>query len=107
MIHAETKQRLHNGRIVHTWKASTIFERIGLAWMIFCGAIRMLRHGEISAWGEDPYDSVYHENARLRRALTLSSIPAQAALDDKAPPLRINVSKAREIMEVVDAAQNG
>lgn len=42
------------------------------------------------------------ENARLRRALTASGIPAQAALDDLAPPLKINTRTAKEIMEMVD-----
>ena len=42
------------------------------------------------------------EIARLRRALDLSGIPAQAQLDDKAPPLRINVERSREIMEAIN-----
>jgi hypothetical protein len=37
----------------------------------------------------------------LRTALTDSGIPAQARLDDKAPPLRITVERAREIMGMV------
>lgn len=101
MIQAETKQRLHNGRIVHTWKAFSIFDRISLAWMIFCGAVRMLRHGEILAWGEDPYDSVYHENARLHRAL--APILTHADSHDCAPPIRFSVMECREIKEATSA----
>ena len=100
MIQAETKQRLHNGRIVHAWTARTIFERIHLAWMIFCGAIRMLRHGEISAWGEDPYDSVYHENARLRRVL--APLLSHAAAHDYAPPIRLSVSACKKIKDEIN-----
>ena len=42
------------------------------------------------------------EITRLRRALDLSGIPAQAQLDDKAPPLRTTVEKAREITEAIN-----
>ena len=40
--------------------------------------------------------------ARLSAALAATGIPAQARLDDKAPPLRITVEAAREIMEGVE-----
>jgi hypothetical protein len=46
--------------------------------------------------------AILAENERLRAALETSGIPAQAALDDLAPPLKITVEKAKEIMEVVD-----
>lgn len=42
------------------------------------------------------------ELRNFRRALERSGIPAQAALDDLAPPLRISVSRAREIMEGIN-----
>lgn len=43
------------------------------------------------------------EITRLRRALDLLGVPAQAGKDpDKAPPLRIDVRMAREVMEAVD-----
>lgn len=42
------------------------------------------------------------ENNRLRAALTAAGIPAQAGLDDKAPPMRITVERAREIMGMVE-----
>ena len=38
----------------------------------------------------------------LRTALAASGIPAQAKLDDKGPPLRITVERAREIMGMVE-----
>lgn len=47
---------------------------------------------------QEEQDTVDH----LRRGLDLAGIPAQAALDDKAPPLRINVFEARRIMEQTD-----
>ena len=43
------------------------------------------------------------DKQRLRRALDLLGVPAQATKDpDKAPPLRIDVRLAREVMEVVN-----
>ena len=39
---------------------------------------------------------------RLSAALTAAGIPAQARLDDKGPPLRITVERAREIMGMVE-----
>lgn len=39
---------------------------------------------------------------RLRRALDILGVPAQARLDDKGPPLRITVERAREIMGMVE-----
>lgn len=41
------------------------------------------------------------ENVKLHHMFKISGIPAQAALDDLAPPLRISVSRAREIMEMI------
>lgn len=44
-----------------------------------------------------------HENSRLRRALDLLGVPAQALKDpDKAPPLHVSVALAKRAMEVVD-----
>lgn len=42
------------------------------------------------------------EFVKLRAALDASGIPAQARLDDKGPPLRITVERAREIMGMVE-----
>lgn len=39
---------------------------------------------------------------KLRAALAAAGIPAQARLDDKGPPLRITVERAREIVGMVD-----
>ncbi|MHC1792184.1 hypothetical protein [Solidesulfovibrio sp.] len=50
----------------------------------------------------DKVERLVAERDGLRRALSLSGVPAQAALDNKAPPLRINVGMAREIMEVAN-----
>ena len=48
------------------------------------------------------YVNVHDALDALRRALDLLGVPAQALKDpDKAPPLRIDVRMAREVMEVV------
>lgn len=46
--------------------------------------------------------NLVEDKQRLRRTLDLAGIPAQAKLDDKAPPLKTTVAGAREIMEVVN-----
>lgn len=105
LVPMEAGKKINHGALIHTWRATSLFDRFYCAWRIFIGAIWMLRRGEIFAWTDDDYDSVHHENARLRRALDLLGVPAQALKDpDKAPPLRIDVRMAREVMEVVDDA---
>lgn len=99
LVQIEAEKKIHHGALIHTWRASSFIDRFYCAWRIFVGAIWMLRRGEIIAWTDDDYDSVHHENARLRAALAASGIPAQAKLDKKGPPLRISVARAREIME--------
>lgn len=48
------------------------------------------------------YSNVHDVLDAYRRALDLLGVPAQALKDpDKAPPLRIDVRMAREVMEVV------
>ena len=61
---------------------------------------------------EYEHESDWHasEIIRLRRALDLLGVPAQALKDpDKAPPLHVSVALARKAMEVIngDMAANG
>ncbi len=69
LIPMEAGKKIHHGALIHTWKATSFFDRVYCAWRIFVGAIWMLRRGEIFAWTDDDYDSAHHENASLRRAL--------------------------------------
>lgn len=51
----------------------------------------------------EEYEALKQERDALRRALDLLGVPAQSLKDpDKAPPLRITVDMAREVMEVVN-----
>lgn len=48
------------------------------------------------------FAEILAENEKLRAALTAAGIPSQARLDDKGPPLRITVERAREIMGMME-----
>ena len=51
----------------------------------------------------EEYEALKQERDALRRALNLLGVPAQAKKDpDKAPPLRIDVRMAREVMSVAN-----
>jgi hypothetical protein len=103
LVPMEARKKIHHGALIHTWEAASFFGRFYCAWRIFIGATWMLRRGEIFAWTDDDYDSVHHENARLRRALDLLGVPAQATKDpEKAPPLRITADLAKRAIEAAN-----